>query len=220
MGKEKDSSGLIFGIIIGAIIALILFRRDDQQILSQHALVRQEKQSQQLTWKPIDIPRVDDIKPQTIQQPIIQIQQDSQLIKTLSELQKTNSRLEQTTSKLQELQETVSKLKDSQPQQIIIQQPMIQPSIQPAIQPINIQEPINIQKPTDIQKSINIQKPTDIQEPINIQKPTDIQEPINIQEPLKQEQQIYKNSEKWQIIRGKDGRIKSLDIVRDVKKSN
>lgn len=44
-----------------------------------------------------------------------------------------------------------------------------------------------------------------------------VQQPITPQ-PI-QEQRIYKNSEKWNIVRGKDGRIKSLDIARDVKKT-
>lgn len=44
-----------------------------------------------------------------------------------------------------------------------------------------------------------------------------VQQPITSQ-PV-QEQRIYKNSEKWNIVRGKDGRIKSLDIARDVKKT-
>ena len=190
---NNDNSGLIWGIIIGAIIAFALLSRNNQQILSQQSS-QQSQQSQQQTpvWKPMDIPRVDDIKPQTISQPIIQVQQDPQLIKALTELQKTNSQLEQTTSKLMELQDAVSKLRDNQPQQIIIQQPAIQ---QPIYQPPQI----TVQ-----------QQPEIVQQPI---------QPPQTAQPM-QEQQIYKNSEKWQIIRGKDGRIKSLEIARDVKKTS
>lgn len=197
MGDEKDSSGLIIGIIIGAFIALVLLSRKTQTMSAQPVQPIQQ-QTQQYNWQPMDIPRVDDIKPQIVQPSVIQVQQDPQLIKALSELQKTSSQLEQTASKLQELQETVSKLKQdsmSQPQQIIIQQPAIQ---QPVYQPPHV----------------IVQQQPDRQSPQIVQP---IQTPQTVQ-PI-QEQQIYKNSEKWQIVRGKDGRIKSLDIVRDVKKS-
>lgn len=197
MGDEKDSSGLIIGIIIGAFIALVLLSRKTQTVSAQSVQPIQQ-QAQQYNWQPMDIPRVDDIKHHIVQPPVIQVQQDPQLIKALSELQKTNSQLEQTASKLQELQETVSKLKQdsmSQPQQIIIQQPAIQ---QPVYQPPHV----------------IVQQQPDRQPPHIVQP---IQTPQTAQ-PI-QEQQIYKNSEKWQIVRGKDGRIKSLDIVRDVKKS-
>ena len=189
---DNDNSGLIWGIIIGAIIAFALLSRNNINTISTSNPAQQSQQPQQPIWKPTDIPRVDDIKPQTISQPIIQVQQDPQLIKALTELQKTNSQLEQTTSKLMELQETVSKLRDNQPQQIIIQQPAIQ---QPIYQPPQV---------------------TVSQQPEIVQPST---QPPQTAQPM-QEQQIYKNSEKWQIIRGKDGRIKSLEIARDVKKSS
>lgn len=111
--KDNDNSGLIWGLIIGAIIAIAILSRNNQNVLSPSVHIQQR---QQLIWKPIDIPRVDDVMPQTTQQQIdqsslIQIQQDPQLIKALSELQKTSFQLEQATSKLQELQEIVLKLK-------------------------------------------------------------------------------------------------------------
>ncbi len=191
---DNDNSGLIWGLIIGAIIAFALLSRNNINTISTSNPVQQSQEPQQPIWKPMDIPRVDDIKPQTVSQPIIQVQQDPQLIKALTELQKTNSQLEQTTSKLMELQEAVSKLRDNQPQQIIIQQPATQQPIYQPPQQITVQQ----------------QQPEIVQQPI---------QPPQTAQPM-QEQQIYKNSEKWQIIRGKDGRIKSLEIARDVKKTS
>lgn len=112
--------------------------RNNQPPINNAQQSQQPKQPEQLTWKPIDIPRVDDIKhqPQTIQPPVIQVQQDPQLIKTLFELQRTNSQLEQTTSKLQELQETVLKLQRdniSQQQQQTVQPQIPQTTIEPKI---------------------------------------------------------------------------------------
>lgn len=224
---DNDNSGLIWGLIIGALIALALLSRNNQPPpngLQQYQQPQQSQQPEQPIWKPMDIPRVDDIKPQTVQptqSPIIQVQQDPQLIKALSELQKTNSQLEQTTSKLQELQETVSKLKQdnlSQPQQIIIQQPAIQ---QPMYQPPHVIVQQQPQQPDhqSPQTNIQIQKPEVIQSQQKIQPIQQSIQPPQMTQPM-QEQQIYKNSEKWQIVRGKDGRIKSLEIVRDVKKSS
>ena len=219
MGEEKDSSGLIWGIIIGAIIALALLSRNNQQILSQSANNHQQQpqkseQSQQPVWKPMDIPRVDDIKPQTVQPHIIQVQQDPKIIEMVSQLQKTSSQLEQTTSKLQELQESVLKLQQNN----IYQQP--QTTIQPETiyqleqTTSKLQETVSkLEKDQQTnQISINSNIQTD-QIPINVQQIEQIQR-------TEQTQQIYKNSEKWAIKRGSNGRIKSLEIARDVEKKN
>lgn len=203
MGNGRDSSGLILGLIIGTLIALVILSRNSQQTRTSPVQYTSSQRldnqydSQQFKWQPMDIPRVDDIKPQIIQPPVIQAQQDPKLIEMVSQLQKTSSQLEQTTSKLQELQETMSKLKQdsvSQLPQVIVQQQSDHQSIQTNTQ---------MQKPEAVQSSQMVQ-------PI---------QPSQMTQHM-QDQQIYKNSEKWQIIRGKDGRIKSLDIVRDVKKSN
>ena len=216
MEDSKSSSGLLLGLIIGAFITLMLFGRKSQPTgIVQHTSQRLDNQydNQEFRWQPMDIPRVDDIKLQIVQPPIIRVQQDPKLIEMVSQLQKTSSQLEQTTSKLQELQEIVSRLKQdsiSQPQQIIIQQPAIQ---QPVYQPLHV---IVQQQPDGQPPQTN----TQIQKPEIVQSPQPVQpiQPLQMTQPM--HQQIYKNSEKWQIIRGKDGRIKFLDIVRNVKKSD
>lgn len=168
MGDGKDSSGLILGLVIGAFIALVLFGKKAEVLPTppiqsiqpiQHIQSDVQQPNSQYNWQPMDIPKVDDVKPSVVQQ-------DPKLAQMESQLQKATSQLEQATSKLQDLQDTVSKLQQNNVYtvpQTVVQQPIIS---QPA-----------------------------------------------------QEQRIYKNSEKWKIMRGKDGRIKSLDIARDVKKT-
>ena len=185
MGDNKDSSGMILGLVIGAFIALMLFGRRSQaiptppvqstQAVQPMQIIRDNVQQSesQYNWQPMDIPKVDDIKP-------LVIQQDPKLSQMEYQLQKATSQLEQATSKLQELQDTVSKLQQN-----------------------NISQPSHVIQEQSIQSA---QGQSIVQQPI-------VQQPV-------QEQRIYKNSEKWKIVRGKDGRIKSLDIARDVKKSN
>jgi hypothetical protein len=188
---DNDNSGLVIGIIIGTFIALVLFSRNTQTIYTQTTHEQHNQQSsqqpQEYNWQPIDIPRVDDIKPQQIIQPL---QQDP-------DLQMTPSQLELVTSKLKELQDSISKLK---------QDTMYQPHIfvQPEPQPqIIIQQ---IPQPQEPQPQITVQ-------PI-------VTQPIQPTQPITPVEQIYKNSEKWKIVRSQNGRIKSLDIVRDVKKTS
>ena len=209
MEESKDSPGLIFGIIIGVIIALALLSRRTETLSIQPP----QQQVQEPIWQPMDIPRVDDI-PQVVQSPpyqqspqLIQLQQDPKLIEMVSQLQKTSSQLEYAATKLNELEETVSTLKREKenisqlsPPYVIVEQipqPISQPQPEPKSQPV-----ITIQPIQPIQ-SVQSQQP--------------IYQP---QQPAQSVEQIYKNSEQWKIVRGQNGRIKSLDIVRDVKKSH
>lgn len=201
MGDNKDSTGLVLlGILVG-VIALTLLSRRTQTLSSQHI---QQPANQHLDWQPIDIPRVDDIKPVQVKiqsEQLIQVHPltDSPFIQMVTQLQKTTSQLEQVTSKLQD---TMSRLQQSRQSQ------QNRPPSQP--QPIIIQ-------PAHIYQQ-NQHQPTHI----------DTQP---IQEYLQQAQQqqdnsqqisntVYKNNEQWEIKRGVDGRIKSLNIIRDVKKNN
>lgn len=194
MGDNKDSTGLILlGIIIGVIAFALLSRRT--QILSSQSTIQQptNQQYQHLDWRPMDIPRVDDIKPQ-IQQQTLPHQEafqtithhttiDPSLVQMTSHLQKTACQLEQATSKLQD---TISRLQQNNN---IPQQPL----------------------------KIEIQQPVQPQQPQIIVQP----QPTQSQESLQQASNtVYKNNEKWSITRGQDGRIKSLEIIRDVKKNS
>lgn len=182
MGDSKDSTGLILlGIIIGVIAFALLGKR--QQISSAQP-------NQYLDWRPMNIPKVDDIKLQTVPQPVQTIKTDP-LVQMASQLEKTASQLEQATSKLQD---TISRLQQtnlyqsSQPQQVIIQPiPMYQS-----------QQPI-------------------YQAPITAQP---LQEHAQNSQLSELSNTVYKNNEKWEIVRGSDGRIKSLNIIRDVKKNS
>jgi hypothetical protein len=217
--EDKDNSGLIIGLIIGTIITLALLSRNTQ-ILPMQPVQQTQQQPQQQTlynWQPMDIPRVDDIKPQPqhqpqiIQPPVIQVQQDPKLTEMVSQLQKTNSQLEQATSKLEELQETVSKLRqDRQDSTYQVPHVIVQPEHQPQIIIQQLPEPQPQHQP-ESQPIITVPQQT-IQSTIQ-----HIDQPIPISQPV---EQIYKNSEKWKIVRGQNGRIKSLDIIRDVKKTS
>lgn len=162
MGENKDPTGLIIlGIVLGAILAFALLNKKPQTLSLQQV---QQPTDQHADWRPIDIPRVDDIKPQT----------DPQLVQMTFQLEKTAHQLEQATSKLQD---TLSRLHNSVQYQ---QQPII-------IQPI--QEHLK-----------------------QIQPQQDNQQKIS--------NTVYKNNEQWEIKRGSDGRIKSLNIMRDIKKNS
>lgn len=201
MGDNKDSTGLVLlGILVG-VIAFALLSRRTQALSLQHV---QQPINQCLDWQPIDIPRVDDIKPIQVKVQSEQLIQthpltDSPFIQMATQLEKTAYQLEQVTSKLQD---TMSRLQQSQqnspPYQL---QPII---IQPA--PIYQQNQPAQHQPTQI----------------NVQP---IQEHLQQSQSRQDDQQqfsntVYKNNEQWEIKRGTDGRIKSLNIVRDVKKNN
>lgn len=193
MGDNKDSTGLILlGILIGVIAFALLSRRT--QTLSSQSTIQQstDQQHQHLDWRPMDIPRVDDIKPQVQQQTLPRQETlqtmaphttiDTSLVQMTSHLQKTASQLEQATSKLQD---TISRLQQNnniQQQQHIITQ-----------QPIQPQQPQITAQPQPTQSQENLQQVSNT---------------------------VYKNNEKWSITRGQDGRIKSLEIIRDVKKNS
>ncbi len=189
MGDNKDSTGLIIlGIVLGAILAFVLLDRRTQTLQQTQSI-----QSQPVQWQPIDIPRVEDIKP------IPQTQTDSQLIQMSSQLEKATSQLEQATSKLQETVSRLQNRQETQPQpQVIVQPVPMYQSPLPIYQPY--QTPVIVQplQEQNIQNNQNSQQ-------YNQQQISDT---------------LYKNNEKWEIIRGSDGRIKSLNIIRDVKKNS
>lgn len=194
MRDNKDSTGLILlGILIG-IIAFALLSRRTQTLSSQPTI--QQPTIQHLDWQPMDIPRVEDIKLQTIPQPVKTINTDPQLVQMASQLEKTASQLEQATSKLQD---TISRL-----QQNNISQPQSQPQ-QVIIQPIPMYQPPIYQPP-----QVTVQP---------LQEHTQ-QNSQQLSGPSELSNTVYKNNEKWEIVRGSDGRIKSLNIIRDVKKNN
>ena len=249
---DKDS-GIILGIIIGAIIAIVLLGRNTQQTQVQSAHSQQTKQyqqSQEQAWKPMDIPRVDDIKP-VYQQPMVQIHQDPRLTQVMSELERTNSQLEQATSKLQELEKTKSKIQELENSISKLKAQSIQsiPQRQAVIQPETISEleqttsrlmetVSKLEKNNDahLQTISKLQETVSRLEHDNNKFQTQIElatkDPQTVQishipETLQlpqyhtgQTQQIYKNNEKWLIKRGPNGRLKSLEIARDVEKKS
>ena len=238
--RDNNDSGLIWGLIIGAIIALALLSRNNQQTLSPSANVQQSQQpqqsqqSQQLTWKPMDIPRVDDIKthivqPSVIQPPVISVQQDPKLIEMVSQLQKTSSQLEQTTSRLQELQDTVLKLQQNNQQPHTTIQPdtisqleQTTSKLQETVSKLEQNSNIHSQTTSKLQETVSkLEKDNDMYIQ-TIQKPMSLSIEQIPAQPIEQipVQQIYKNSEKWAIKRGSNGRIKSLEIARDVEKKS
>lgn len=262
---DNDNSGLILGLIIGALIAIALFSRNAQTINStqtqQYQQSKQYQQPQDPIWKPMDIPRVDDIKP-VQQQPIVQMQQDPRLTQIMSELEKTNSQLEQTTSKLQELQNTtsklqelensVSKLQTQNVQSVSQHQAVIQPEtisqleqttsrLLETVSKLEQNNRAHLQTTSKLQETVsklehensNLMKTVATTEPriIHVSQIPQISQPsqptqlsqqsqqTQQHQPI-QTQQIYKNSEKWLIKRGPNGRLKSLEIARDVEKKN
>jgi hypothetical protein len=189
MGDNKDSTGLI---ILGIVLGAILAFA----LLSRRTQTLQPVQSiQQIQpqWQPMDIPRVDDIKTQSpIQIPTHTDSMPTQTVTQMaSQLEKATYQLENATSKLQE---TVSKLQHNN-----VSQPSQPPYI--ILQPQTISQP----------PQVTVQPLTqDYQPP----QQDNLQQVSNIIPNT-----IYKNDEKWEIKRGPDGRIKSLNIIRDVKKN-
>lgn len=204
MGDNKDSAGLVLlGILVG-IIAITLLSRRTQTLSLQHI---QQPTNQYLDWQPIDIPRVDNIRLQTVPQQVQSVQivkTDHQLVQMASQLEKTAYQLEQATSKLQD---TISRLQQNSPPS------QLQPII---IQPVQTYQPqpIIIQ-PTPIHQQ---HQPTHTNTQL-------VREHLQQDQPQQDNSQqisntVYKNNEQWEIKRGADGRIKSLNIVRNVKKNN
>lgn len=197
MGDNKDSTGLIIlGIVLGAILAFALLGRRTQALQPTQSM-----QQQPIQWQPTDIPRVEDIK--HIQPPVQTIQPDPQLVQMTSQLGKATSQLEQAASKLQDTisriqQNTYLQSQPSQPQYIVLQTQTI-PQTPVTVQPI---------QPTQTSQALEQHQQT--------QQPQSQIEQDNLQQIPNT---IYKNDEKWEIKRGPDGRIKSLNIIRDVKKN-
>lgn len=160
MGEEKDSSGLIIGIIIGAIIALVLFGRNTQTVSAQPVqhIQQQTQHIQQQTleynWQPMDIPRVDDVIKKLELQKLKTLAQTDQI--TTSQSHNTSTQTDQTTASQPHNTSTLTQ---------------------------------TIKTPAQTDQTI---------------KPS----PMS----------IYKNNEKWEIIRSTDGSIMSINIIRDVKK--
>lgn len=201
-GDNKDSTGLILlGILIGVLAFALLSKKTTQTLSAQPT---PQQQPIQINWQPIDIPRADDINlVQTVAQPQIQSQTDFQLSNITSQLHKATSQLEQATTRLQELEQTVFKLQNH-PSQLVYPPPqyvILQPQTisQPPQSPQVVVQPL----PAPQQQQAKVQP---IQQD-NLQSNT-------------QSNTLYKNDEKWEIRRGPDGRIKSINIIRDVKKNN
>lgn len=181
MPECNDSNktiGILLGVLVGAFFVYIILKRDQtptlsleqiqqQKILQQQEQILQQQTQQQVqltNWQPMDIPKVDNIKPSIIQQ-------DPKLVQIESQSQRTTSQLDQITSKIQELQNTISKL----------------------------------------QQNNTAQQPQVLTQPQIVWPQQDMQQHVS--------NTIYKNNEKWEVKRGLDGRISSLNIIRDVKKS-
>ena len=227
MGDNKDSTGLIIlGIVLGAILALALLGRRTQTLQPVQSI-----QPQPVQWQPIDIPRVEDIKP--MQPPIQIIQTDPQLIQMASQLGKATSQLEQVTSKLQETKHMQPPVIQTDPQLIQMASQLGKATSQLEQATSKLQETImkfqhNSMNNTPQQPlKIEIQQPIQPQpQPYVIVQPQPVQSQENLQlqhtqqNNLQDSNTIYKNNEKWEINRGADGRIKSLNIIRDVKKNN
>lgn len=131
MPECNDSNktiGILLGILVGAFFAYIILKRDQtptlsleqmqqQKILQQQEQILQQQiqqQAQLTNWQPMDIPKVDNVKPSIIQQ-------DPKLVQIESQSQRATSQLDQITSKIQELQNTISKLQQNN----MVQQPQV-----------------------------------------------------------------------------------------------
>jgi HAMP domain-containing protein len=184
MGDNKDSTGLIIlGIVLGAILAFALLNRRTQTLQPiqpvQQIQPVQPIQSQQ--WQPMDIPKVDDIKPQY---PITQQKQTDSIPNHIpnqtvdhmaSQLEKATSQLENATSKLQE---TVSKLQQNnvtQPPYIVLQPQTISQPPHVTVQPLQQDQFYQPNYQSHIEQD-------------NLQ-----------QDQFHQPNTIYKNDEKWVI---------------------
>lgn len=179
-------------ILLGILIGVIAFALLSRKTQTMSAQpTNQQPTNQYVDWQPMDIPRVDDIK--------LQIEQHTlprqEALQTIIPHTTIDPSLVQMTSHLQktasQLEQATSKLQDT---------------ISRLQQNNNIpQQPIIIQQP------IQPQQPQIIVQP----------QPTQSQESLQQvSNTVYKNNEKWSITRGQDGRIKSLEIIRDVKKNS
>jgi len=225
MTEYDDSNktiGILLGILVGAFFTYIILKRDQTQTLSleqmqqqkmsrqQEQILQQQYQQCQLNnWQPMDIPKVDDIKPSIIQQDSKLVQIESQLQRATSQLDGATSQLDGTTSqldratsqldgatsqldratsqldgatsKIQDLQNTVSKLQDLQ------------------------------NTVSKLQQNNTVKKSQVLVQPQITQPQQDMQQHVS--------NTIYRNNEKWEIKRGLNGRISSLNIIRDVKKN-
>jgi hypothetical protein len=215
MGDNKDSTGLIIlGIVLGAILAFALLSRKTETLQPTQSV--QEMQPQ---WQPMDIPRVDDIKSQPPIQTPVQTQTDSmptQMVTQMAyQLEKATSQLSQLENATSKLQETVYKLQNnvpqpSQPPYIILQPQTIPQPPQPPQVTVQPHQPPQVTVQPHQPPQVTVQPlPQDYQ-------PYQFQQQDN---PNTIPGTIYKNDEKWEIKRGPDGRIKSLNIIRDVKKN-
>lgn len=202
----ENKAGIILGLIIGTIVAIAILNRNMTHTLRETIPITQSIQKSELNWSPIDIPRVDDL--------LLKLQTqtyDSRLNQIESQLEKTTLHLEEATSKLLDLNNAIYKIQTTE-----IRQPLIQ---QPHIQPVFIQQPPNvIVHPIENKSennSIQTQQIQPVQPILKTNKDVNIDNKINLNH---SQDTIYKNNEKWDIKRGPDGRIKSLNIIRDVKK--
>jgi hypothetical protein len=219
MGDNKDSTGLIIlGIVLGAILAFALLSRKTETLQPTQSV--QEMQPQ---WQPMDIPRVDDIKSQPPIQTPVQTQTDSmptQMVTQMAyQLEKATSQLSQLENATSKLQETVYKLQNnvpqpSQPPYIILQPQTIPQPPQPPQVTVQPLPQVTVQP----LPQVTVQPlPQVTVQPL----PQVTVQPYQFQQdnPNTISGTIYKNDEKWEIKRGPDGRIKSLNIIRDVKKN-
>lgn len=228
MDDNKYSVGPLLGLTLGAILVFILLTKKPHSISAQplqQPIQPIQPYDLQYSW-PMDIPRVDDIKysgqqinkelladdiytyKNLLQSPVQIIQIDPQLTQMLSQLGNAISQLEQAVSKLQN---TISLVQQNtyqqspQSQHTVLQQQTIPqtPVIVQSIQPVNISEQHQHIQDIHTKRNKEQQLKTTVEGNNMFSSNT-----------------IYKNDEKWEIKRGQDGRIKSLNIIRDVKKNS
>jgi len=224
MGDSKSPIGLVLlGLAFGAILTFILLRKPQTvsaqpPIQQSHNIQPIQQYDLQYNWQPIDIPRVDDIKQveqryiQPIQQYNLQYQPiDIPRVDDVKQVEQQldNDRLPGTV--LNKDLDQADHQKSSQSLTQIIQ-------IDPQLIQATSQLKNNMSKLEHAVYKLQDTISTIRQNTYEQKQDTEQQLKTSHQQPL--HNTIYKNDEKWEIKRGPDGRIKSLNIIRDVKKND
>ncbi len=167
-----------------------------------------------------------DIIPKVIQTPVLSTQlqqndnqkllQDYEYQKAIQEIQHHKALQDIKNNQSQYQQQPMLQQTDSSLQQVTAQLQKISSQIELVSQ---LQQVMNQSQKISSQIEQTTFKLQELQETVSRLRQEDIPHNSAQSQPIQPEQQIYKNNEKWKIARGSDGRIKSLEIIRDVKKN-